>query len=75
MRGERGEQVERLENHSQFFAPQAGTPVIVQSGELHAFELDRSGGRLIQAANQIQQRGLPGAGRSHDRDPLALFDG
>jgi hypothetical protein len=50
-RGKRREEVKSLENHSQLFTPQARSAVIIQSGELNAIQLDRSGGRLIQAAN------------------------
>ena len=71
---ERGEKVEGLKNHSHLFAPQAGAPVVVQRGQLNTLQFDRAGGRLIKAANQVEQRRFPGAGRSHHRDPLALFD-
>ena len=33
----------------------------------------RAAGRLVQTADQIQQRGLAGAGRAHDGDPLAAL--
>src|SRR5580692_3544702 len=74
-RGERGEKVECLEDHSKFFPPKAGAPVVVESGQLDPLQLDRPGGGLVQTANQVEERRLAGAGRSHHRNPLALFDG
>ena len=58
-----------------FSAPQAGAPVVIQRGKLNALQLNRAGSGLVQAANQVEKRRLPGAGRPHHRHSLALFDG
>src|SRR5579864_7564531 len=39
--GERGEEIESLKDHANFFPPQAGAPVVVERGQLNALQLDR----------------------------------
>ena len=40
-----------------------------------AVDAHRAAGRLIEAADQVQERGFAGAGGPHDGDPLAAFGG
>ena len=40
-----------------------------------AVDAHRAAGRLIETADQVQQRGLAGAGGPHDGDPFAAFGG
>src|SRR5207253_5198439 len=48
--------------------------VVVHLADLLAVEEIRSFGRRIEAANQVHQRRLAGAGRPHDRHVLAALD-
>ena len=41
--------------------------------EAPSFEADIAFGRLVQARNQVEERGLAGAVRSHDGEDLALL--
>ena len=43
-------------------------------GDVDAVHVHRSGGRLIQPAQDVQQRRLAGAARAHERDEFAAFD-
>ena len=40
----------------------------------HAADLDRAAGRRVEAADQIEQRGLAGSRRTHQREEIALRD-
>src|SRR5258707_989400 len=55
-------------------APRPGDPGLPHPAEVHAVELDRPGGRPVQAADDLQQRGLAVARRALDGQPLAILD-
>ena len=46
----------------------------IQLGDLGAVQHVRAAGRPVEAADQVHERRLAGAGRPHDRDELARFD-
>ena len=72
--GERGEQVEELEDEADVVAPQRGQLLVVQPLVVAAGDGDRPGGRRFEGPDDVQQGALPGARRSHDRDHLAGLD-
>src|SRR5690606_18733928 len=70
----RGNQVVALENETEGAAAQAGQLVAIQLGNILAFEQVTAGGGLVQAAEQVHQGRLAGAGGAHDGDELAGMD-
>ena len=68
---ERRQQVEELEHEAHALAPHARQPVIVQRLEPRALERDRSAGRTIHAAAEVQKRGLAAPGRPDERHEVA----
>ena len=75
--GQRGQQVEGLEDEADPAAAQQGQGLVVQLGQLHPADLHRAGRGGVQAGQAVHQRGLAGSGRAHDRGelPLAEADG
>ena len=69
-----GQQVEGLEHEADFLVADAGELVVVHFADQVAVEVVQAGGGRIQAADQVHQRGLAGAGGAHDGDVLALLD-
>ena len=69
------QQVEELEDEADLVAPHARQLIVGQAGERFAVDADLAGGRAVEAADQIEQRRLAGAGRADDRDHLAARDG
>ena len=63
--------MERLEHEADALAPQTRPLLVGQGGGFHAIKSIEAAGRAIQAANDVQQRRLAGAGRSRDGQPLA----
>ncbi|MDT4874180.1 hypothetical protein FQZ97_1094660 [compost metagenome] len=47
---------------------------IVHPVDALAFDLDLAAGGRIQAADQVEQRGLAGTGRAHQGDEVAVRD-
>lgn len=59
-----------LEHHSH-----AGPQIVSGHGrDINAVKQNSSGVDFVEAHQQVDQSGLTGAGRSHDRDRLAGFD-
>ena len=54
-----------------FFCPGAVQVLGRDPGDVFAVEPDFAGSGTIKASDQIDQRGLAGAGRTHDGQPLA----
>ena len=71
---ERRQQVEELEDEADLVAPDPRQVVVGQAAERFAVDADLAGGRAIEAADQVEQRRLAGAGRPDDRDHLAARD-
>ena len=71
---EQRDQVERLEDEPRPVAAQARGRLVGQLADGLALEDHRPFGRLVQAAEQLEQRRLAGARRPHQRQELALGD-
>ena len=69
--GQRGQQVEGLEDEADRVPPQQGQSAVVQRRDLGVAEEDLTGGRAVEPGHHVQQRGLAGPRRSHDRRELA----
>ena len=72
--GQRGEQVEELEDEPDVVAAELGELLVVESLVVEAANRDRARGGRLERADDMEQRALAGSGRAHDRDHLALFD-
>ena len=70
-RGEVRNQVELLEHEAYRFATEAGKLRAVQRGGIGIADQDLSLGGLVEAAKDVEERGLAGAGRAHDGNPFA----
>ena len=70
-RGEVGNQVKLLEDEADFFRPDAVQILGGNPGHVFAVEPDFARSGTIEAADQIDQRGLAGTRRAHDGQPLA----
>ena len=73
-RGGAGQQVEGLEDEADFLVADAGELVVVEFADQLAVEPVLALGRRVEAADQVHQRRLAGAGRSHDGDVLVVLD-
>src|SRR5215813_6245207 len=69
-RGQRRNQVVRLKHESEFFAAQLCEFILTERCNVHTIDCDDPGGRGIQSGDQTEERALPTARRSHDRDEL-----
>ena len=69
-RGQRRQQVERLEDEADLVAAQQGERLVLQRRDLGVADVDLPGGRPVEAGQHVQQRRLAGAGRAHDRGEL-----
>ena len=72
--GERGQEVEELEDEADFVAAEAGEIVIGEGGDGLAVDADLARGGAVQAADEIEEGGLAGARGSDDGDHLAARD-
>ena len=71
---DRGQQVVALEHEAEGVTPQRREFVRVQARHVHAAYLVAAFAGAIQAAQDVHQRGLAGAGLSDDGDELAGLD-
>ena len=71
---EQRDQVERLEDEAGPVAAQAGRLVVGQLADDLALEDDLAGRRLVEPAEQLEERGLARARRAHQGDELAGLD-
>ena len=71
---ELGDQVERLEDESDPPAADAAERAVLEIRDLLAVEPVVAARRAIEAAEDVHERGLPGARRTHDRHVLAAID-
>ncbi len=67
-RGERGQELERLEHEAEQPLAQRGARVLVERAERLAVHVDLARGRLVEAGEQSEQRRLAGARRADDGD-------
>jgi hypothetical protein len=73
-RGGAGQQVEGLEDEADFLVADAGELVVVELGDVVAVEPVLALGGRVEAADQVHQGGLAGAGGAHDGDVLVVLD-
>ena len=73
--GERGQQVEALEDEADLGAAHFGAFGIGEFGEVDAVDEDGAGGGAGEAAEDVEERGFAGAGGADDGDELAGGDG
>ena len=69
-----GQEVEALEHESHGAVADFGEGVAVQPRDLAPFEQVLSGGRAVEAADEMHQCRFAGAGGPHDRHELAGLD-
>src|SRR5258708_25064693 len=67
--GEMRDQVILLENQPNGLGAEAYEGGAAELRDVGGGDADGPGGRLIEAAEDIQQRGFAGTGRAHDGDP------
>ena len=67
LRGQRGHQVERLEDEADPVAPQLGEPAVVERRDVGVADVHRARRERVEPGDAMQQRRLAGARRSHDR--------
>ena len=63
--------MKRLKNEADLAVADAGTAIFVERRELRSVQPDFSRGRLVEAREQREQRGLTGARRPDDRGCMA----
>ena len=68
-----GQQVERLKHEPDASAPQSGPLIVGQLRGIDAVEEIAAAGRMVQAADDVQQRRLSGTRRTGDRQPFATL--
>ena len=73
-RGGARQQVEGLEDEADLLVADARQLVVVQLADQLAVEPVAALGGRVQAADQVHQRGLAGAGRAHDGHVLVVLD-
>jgi len=72
--GELGDQVERLEDEADLLPADARELIVVEALDGAPVELVSPCGRAVEAAEDVHERRLAGAGRTHDRDVLPTRD-
>ena len=70
-RGEMRDEMELLEDEADSFGAEAGERGAAEGRGFGAVDADGAAGGLIETTENVEQRGLAGAGRAHDGDPLA----
>ena len=73
-RGQRGDEMEELEDESDLFAPELRELVLAELRDVHAVDQHVPGAWRIEPGNQAEQRGLSAAGRPDDGDKLSVRD-
>ena len=73
-RGGAGQQVEGLEDEADLLVADAGELVVVELADQLAVEPVVALGGRVEAADEVHQRGLAGAGGAHDGDVLIVLD-
>ena len=71
---ERRQQVERLEDEAHPLAADDRALVVVERGQIDAFEQHLAAAGRFDAAEDVQQGALARARRAHDRQQFALAD-
>jgi acyl-CoA thioesterase-1 len=72
--GELGEQVVNLPHEPEEAVAKVGEAVFVEGGDVDVPVEDTAGGRTVEAAEEVQERRLAGAGFADDGDALSGID-
>ena len=72
--GENGDEIMGLEDVAHAGCPPVGQLCTRQIRNVDSVDHDAAAVRLVDAGDQVQQRGLSGAAGSHQRNELALFN-
>ena len=72
--GSAGEEIEALEDEADLGVANHRALVAVEGRDVDAVEVVGAGGRAVEASQDVHQRRLAGAGRSHDGHELAGLD-
>jgi hypothetical protein len=72
--GELGDEVKVLEDETEAFAAEFGELVVGELGDVLVVEEVVAAGGAVEAAEDVHEGGLAGAGRAHDGDHVALVD-
>ena len=75
LRGQRRDEVERLEDDADLLGAQPGQLGLADGGEVHAVQLDAAGGGAVETADHLQQGGLAAARGALDDELVAVLDG
>jgi hypothetical protein len=73
--GEHRDEVEGLEDEADLLGPQVAQSVVAERRDVGVADPDAPGGRVVEAADQVEERRLPGAGGPRDGEELARLDG
>jgi hypothetical protein len=73
--GERGQQVEALEDEADLGAAGLGAFCVGEGGEVDAVDQHRAAGGAGETAKDVEEGGFAGAGGTDDGDELAWCDG
>ncbi len=68
--GERGQEIEELEDEADAVAPQAGKGVVGERGHIPPVQPQRAGIRAVHDAAELEQGGFPAARRPRDGDEI-----
>ena len=68
------DEVEALEHESDISFAELGTLLLLEVRHLGAQKFIGTAGRIVQQAQDIEERGLAAARRTHDGDELAVLD-
>ena len=69
--GQRGEEVEELEDHADVVAPECRSLLVLEGVDVDALDRDRPAVGWLEAAEHVEQRALPAAARTHDGHEVA----
>src|SRR5580704_15843148 len=72
--GEIRYEMKLLEDEADLFGAEAGEAAFIEAGDVGTVDDGAAGCGRIEAAKNVDQRGLAGAGRTHDGDPFAGLD-
>jgi len=73
--GENWDQIESLEDESYLFAPEDRGLGSVKTGCIDPLDKDAAGGRLIDASDEIEERGLSASAGAGDGEEFTAIDG
>ena len=73
-RGQHRDEMEGLEHEAELLVSESGERAIVMATEVHALDSHGAGVRVVETADQVEQRALAAAGRAGRDHELAGFD-